>query len=145
MEQKGGEVMQESFEKAIEAQFDCLVKKVIKCEQKKYYGGIYRIYKKEIQFDDLPEKYLSQYYTIDDYSSNYTKFNVLGMEVQILDEQLSKVLKILPEKKRDIVLLSYFMDMSDSEIGQLMNLVRSTIYRHRMRTLEKIKKFMRRN
>lgn len=30
--------------------------------------------------------------------------------------------------------------MSDLEIGRLMNLVRSTIYRHRTSTLEEIKK-----
>lgn len=60
--------------------------------------------------------------------------------MQILDKRLSEVLKILPDKKRNIILLSYFMDMSDSEIGQLMNLVRSTIYRHRTSTLEEIKK-----
>ena len=95
-----------SVEKAIEAQFDCLIKKVIKCEQKKYYMD----------------------------------FNVLGVKVQILDEQLSEFLEILPEMERNIILLSYFMDMSDSEIGQVMRVVRSTIYRHRKRTLEKIKK-----
>ena len=77
---------------------------------------------------------------MDDYSSNYSVFNVLGMEVKVLDKQLSKALKILPEKKRNIILLSYFMDMSDSEIGNLMNLVRSTIYRHRTSTLDEIKK-----
>lgn len=138
---KGGEIMQaSSFEKAIEAQFDCLVKKVITCEQKKYYRDIFNRKKREITFSDLPEKTLSKFSIMDDYSSNYTAFNVLGMEVQVLDEQLSKILKILPDKKRNIILLSYFMDMSDSEIGQLMNLVKSTIYRHRTSTLEGIRK-----
>ncbi|NOW06681.1 sigma-70 family RNA polymerase sigma factor [Clostridium beijerinckii] len=129
-----------SFEKAIEAQFDCLVKKVIKCEQKKYYRDISNCKKREITFSDLSEKIFSKFSVMDDYSSNYTVFNVLGMEVQILDEQLSKILKILPDKKRNIILLSYFMDMSDSDIGQLMNLVKSTIYRHRTSTLEEIRK-----
>ncbi|HIG0358543.1 TPA: sigma-70 family RNA polymerase sigma factor [Clostridium sporogenes] len=129
-----------SFEKVIEAQFDCLVKKVIKCEQKKYCRDIFNRQKKEITFSDLPEQLFSKISVIDDYLSDYTVFNVLGMEVHILNDQLSKILRILPEKKRNIILLSYFMDMSDSEIGQLMNLVRSTIYRHRTSTLEEIKK-----
>ncbi|WP_394903298.1 sigma factor-like helix-turn-helix DNA-binding protein [Clostridium butyricum] len=138
---KGGYVMQVySFEKAIEIQFDCLSKKVIKCEQKKYYRDISNRQRREVIFSDLPEKEFNKFYTLDDYSSNYTVFNVLGMEVQVLDEQLSKALKILPEKKRNIILLSYFMDMSDLEIGKLMNLVRSTIYRHRTSTLNEIKK-----
>jgi RNA polymerase sigma factor (sigma-70 family) len=129
-----------SFEKAIEAQFDCLTKKVIKYTQKKYYRDISRRWRNEISFSDLSEMELNHFGTLDDYSSDYTVFSVLGMEVQISDEQLSKALKILPEKKRNIILLSYFMDMSDLEIGKLMNLVRSTIYRHRTSTLEEIRK-----
>ncbi len=129
-----------SFEKAIEAQFDCLTKKVIKCTKKKYYRDISRRWKNEFSFSDLLEVELNNFGTLDDYSINDTVFNVLGMKVQVSDEQLSKVLKILPESKRNIILLSYFMDMSDSEIGKLMNLVRSTIYRHRTSTLEEIKK-----
>lgn len=67
-------------------------------------------------------------------------FNVLGVEVEIMDEKLSEVLEMLPEKKRNIILLSYFLDMSDFEIGKLMNLVHSTIYRHRTSMLEELKK-----
>jgi len=49
---KGGEIMQASyFEKAVESQFDCLVKKVIKCEQKKYYRDIYNCRKREINHE----------------------------------------------------------------------------------------------
>ena len=44
--------------------------------------------------------------------------------------------------EREIKLLSYFMDMSDSEIAREMNLVRSTIHEHRKRSLEQMKKIM---
>lgn len=44
----------------------------------------------------------------------------MGMKIEVSDEQLSKALEVLPEKKQNIILLSYFMDMSDSEIGKLM-------------------------
>ncbi|NSB12327.1 sigma-70 family RNA polymerase sigma factor [Clostridium beijerinckii] len=129
-----------SFEKAIEAQFDCLTKKVIKYTQKKYYRDISRRWRNQLSFSDLSEMELNHFGILDDYSSNYTAFNVLGMEVQVSDEQLSKALEVLPEKKRNIILLSYFMDMPDLEIGKLMNLVRSTIYRHRTSALKEIKK-----
>lgn len=133
-----------SFEKAIEAQFDCLTKKVIKYTQKKYYRDISRRWRNQLSFSDLSEMELNHFGILDDYSSNYTAFNVLGMEVQVSDEQLSKALEVLPEKKRNIILLSYFMDMPDLEIGKLMNLVRSTIYRHRTSALKEIKKCTRR-
>lgn len=129
-----------SFEKAIEAQFDCLTKKVIKYERSKYYRDISRYWRNEISFSDLLEVEVEGLYSIDKYPIEYTAFNVFGMKIQIMDEQLSKVLKVLPEKKRNIILLSYFMDMSDLEIGKLMNLVRSTIYRNRTSTLNEIKK-----
>ncbi len=130
----------DSFEKAIKAQFDCLTKKVIKYERSKYYRYMSKHWRNEISFSDILEVELEDFCNIDKYPSENTTFNVLGMEAQIIDEQLSKVLKILPEKKRNIVLLSYFMDMSDLEIGNLMNLVRSTIYRHRISALKDIKK-----
>lgn len=129
-----------SFEKAIEAQFDCLTKKVIKYERSKYYRDISRHWRNEISISDLLEVECEHFYNIDKYPSEYKAFNVLGMEVQIMDEKLSEILKVLPEKKRNIILLSYFMDMSDLEIGKLMNLVRSTIYRHRTSILKEIKK-----
>ena len=39
-------------------------------------------------------------------------------------------------------MLSYFMDMSDTEIARVMNLVRSTVHEHRKRSLELMKKMM---
>ena len=41
-----------------------------------------------------------------------------------------------------VVLLSYFMDMSDAHIAREMNLVRSTINEHRRRSLELMRKNM---
>jgi len=141
--QKGGENMKSSsFEQAIQAQFDCLTKKVIKRAAMKYKRSISRRLQHEIPFSDVSDLELNKAGVYDNYSCDYTVFNVLGMEVQVSDDQLSKALKCLPERKRNIILLSYFMDMSDAEIGELMNVVRSTVYRHRTSTLEEIRKMM---
>lgn len=48
----------------------------------------------------------------------------------------------LPERKRDIILLSYFLDMSDAEIAELLNVVRTTVFRHRKSALAKIKQYL---
>lgn len=94
----------------------------------KYNRDISRHLKHEVPFSEIPDLELNRAGVYDKYSSDYTAFNVLGMEVQVSDDQLSKALKCLPERKRNIILLSYFMDMSDAEIGELMNVVRTTIY-----------------
>ena len=49
-----------------------------------------------------------------------------GFDVLVKNELLAEALNALPERKRDIILLSYFLDMSDAEIGELLNVVRTT-------------------
>ena len=87
----------------------------------------------------MSEADLLQLYTLDEYESDYYRFEVSGYDVLVKNELLGEA---LPEKKRDIILLSYFLDMSDEEIGGLLNVVRSTIFRHRNTALEKIKLYM---
>ena len=53
---------------------------------------------------------------------------------------VAEALKQLPEQSRNIVLMFFFLDMSDSEIGEKLNINRSTSYRHRRNSLEEIKK-----
>ena len=69
-------------------------------------------------------------------------FRVLDYDVVVKDELISEALKTLPEKKRNVILLSFFMDMSDTEIAKQMNLVRSTIHHHRVSSLRTLKKVM---
>ena len=128
-----------SFEQAIQAQFDCLTKKVIKRAAMKYNRDIARRLKHEVPFSEISDLELNKAGVYDKYSSDYTAFNVLGMEVQVSDDQLSKALKCLPERKRNIILLSYFMDMSDAEIAELYHVSRSAIYRRRSNGLKKLK------
>ena len=55
-------------------------------------------------------------------------------------EELAEALKQLPEQSRNIVLMFFFLDMSDSEIGEKLNINRSTSFRHRRNSLEEIRK-----
>ncbi len=73
----------------------------------------------------MSEVELLQLYTLDEYKSDYYRFEVSGYDVLVKYELLGEA---LPEKKHDIILLSYFLDMSDEEIGGLLNVVCSTIF-----------------
>ncbi len=131
-----------SFEQAIQAQFDSLAIKVIKTTVKKHHRDLSRHYKRETPFSDLLDTEIGKHGVTDEYECDYTVFEVLGMEVRVSDEQISKALKALSEKKRNIILLSYFMDMTDAEIAELLNLVRSTVQYHRTNSLNEIKKIL---
>ena len=54
---------------------------------------------------------------------------------------LIELAKLLREK-RDVILLSYFMDMSDREIGELLDMVRRTVQHRRTDTLAELRKRM---
>ena len=63
-------------------------------------------------------------------------------KVWVENDKLSEALKALTEKKRNIILLSYFMDMADGEISHFINLPRSNVQYHRTKTLETLRKYM---
>ena len=97
---------------------------------------------REVPFSDLSESELAQLFTTDEYKSDYFRFQVSGFDVLVKNELLAEVLNALPERKGDIVRLSYFLDMSDAEIAELLNVVRTTVFRHRKSALAKIKQYL---
>lgn len=98
--------------------------------------------KYEISLSELSEQELRKLCTTDEYTLESYQFKALGYDIEVKDALIAEALQSLTEKKRNVILLSYFMNMSDAEIAREMNLVRSTIHEHRKRSLEQMKKIM---
>lgn len=135
---------QPSFEDemTIRHRFDRLCQMAIKGEAINYYKHMDYRRKYEVTFSELSEKELSQFFTMDEYDVENYRFRVLGYDIEVKDTLIAEALQSLSERKRDVILLSYFMDMSDAEIARKMKLVRSTIHEHRKRSLEILKEIM---
>ena len=126
----------------IKKQFDSFYKTVLKNEMIDYERArSYRL-KHEISFSELTEGELEQLKTDDEYIVESEMFRVLDYDIKVKDELIGEALKYLPEKKRNVILLSFFMDMTDTEIAKHMDLVRSTIHHHRVSSLQALKKIM---
>ena len=125
--------------KTVRHQFDCFCKKVLREECRDYEGHLARKWEKETTFSDLPEGVLSQIGESDDYPSDHTYFDVLNYRIAVRNDQLARALASLPSKKRDVVLLAFFLDMNDSEIAEKFNVVRTTIQRRRISSLAELK------
>lgn len=69
-----------------------------------------------------------------------TTFTVRGETVIVESEQLAAALLRLPEKRREVLFLRYYLGYSDTEIGRLFGVCRSTIFRRRKRSLRFIRK-----
>jgi len=122
--------------------FDSFCKRVLKNEVRDYYDEIKRLREKEVSFSELSAQELERLATTDKYFSTEQIFNVLGLDVIVNSESIAAALKNLPERKRDIILLSYFLELSDTEIGKKLNLIRSTVQYQRTSTLKVLKKVM---
>ena len=112
-----------SDKERIQHQYDALAKKTLVSEAKSHRRTLAKRAAREVTFSDLSESELAQLFTTDEYESDYFRFQVSGFDVLVKNELLAEALNALPERKRDIILLSYFLDMSDAEIGELLNVL----------------------
>ena len=108
--------MKDSYEQRIQNQFSAFCVKVLKNEA----GGIRREYARlrnlEKSLDDLTASELEQTATVDKYFMDEHVFEVQGLPVVVNGDLLAEALTQLPADKRDVILLSYFLGMSDREI-----------------------------
>ncbi|MED9967348.1 MAG: sigma factor-like helix-turn-helix DNA-binding protein [Blautia sp.] len=115
--------------------------KVLHGEALNYFDELERQRKREVNFSELLQKELDALYCCDDYDlADY--FSVMGRQIPVRDELVSKALKKLPSKKRDIILMLYFLDMTEKEIAACLKLVQSTVHYHKDDSLRLLRKLM---
>lgn len=115
--------------------------KVLHGEALNYFDELERQRKREVNFSELLQKELDALYCCDDYDlADY--FSVMGRQIPVRDEVVSKALKKLPSKKRDIILMLYFLDMTEKEIATCLKLVQSTVHYHKDDSLRLLRKLM---
>ena len=135
----------EQYREHIERTFNAFCKIVL------YHAalGVYKKLRKKQQFevslDYLREFDFEPATSTDEYFVKYdvpTVFTVLGKTVIVESEQLAAALSRLPEKWREVLLLWYYLGYSDTEIGRLFGVCRSTIFHRRKRALRLLRKEM---
>ena len=113
---KGVRLMKPSdFQKTVQCRFESCLKKVVRSVVKDYYKELNRRKNKEISFSELPD---------------------------VLDDELAEALKKLPERKRNTLLMYYFLEMTESEIANLQKITQSGVFRNRHHALETMKKIL---
>ena len=128
-----------SFESAIRLQFDCLARKVVGTTVKDYNRELGRRAKRETPFCELSEMEINHIGAVDEYSVEFTAFDVFGNEVRIYDERLCEAIKKLSERRRNVVLMFYFLELPDAEITEILDISRNSVYRNRMCSLKLIR------
>lgn len=115
----------------------CITNGILKCRMEKS-----KLESHEITMDVLPEPSYIDLYTrpTEDMAQTPVVFHVKDYVVVVHDTDLGRAISMLPPRKRDILLLSYFLGMSDSEIADTMGISKSSAQRRRMAALNDLKK-----
>ena len=120
-------------------------KRVLKHEAINAHKQTQRQQLQEVSFSDLTPHDENQLYNLDTYFENEATeaFTVGGKK--ITSKLLADALHSLPEDKRKTVLLYYFFGMSDVEIGELLDIPRSTVQYRRTSSFELLKRYLEEN
>ena len=131
-----------SQKETVQHEFDRLCRMVLRGEGIDYDNHIVWRSKHETSLSWLSESQEGQLGVLDEYPCERFCFQVQGYNIPIRNEILANALVKLSEKKRDIILLAYFLDMTDQEIADKLDMVRYTVQRRRAKSLKELKKEM---
>ena len=131
-----------SYKERIEHQFDTLMKIVLKGEAKNYKKKFFERAAHEITFSDMSDFPIETMGVCDEYITDHFKLNVDGQRIYIKNELLGVAVSLLSEQKRNIILMSYFLEMTDSKIANKLNFNHSNITYHRHSALKILKRYM---
>ena len=129
-------------EEIIQMVFDSFCKKVLKNAAINCFHEIKRHREREQFFSELTKKEWQQIYMEDEYKLERYVFQVLGQEVEVKNLLIAKALRNLPEKKRNVILMYYYLEMTETEIAEQMDLGQSTINYHRINSLKELEEFL---
>ena len=123
------------FEMGVTHRFAAFCKKVLKLSAYKWYAKRKKHEEREISLSLVCEEYEMDFQDPKEYFVTAWHFEVRGMDVEILDEQVGKAIFYLKEKLQEVILLYYFLDFSNEEIAEICNCNKRTVIRRKLEAL----------
>ncbi len=131
-------------ELAICMQFDSLVHKALYQKKIDWLRACDRLLEHETFLDPYMDELEYGLFTVDEYSVESKHFSVLDYDIEVKNELIAEALMELTKKRQDVILLSYFMEMSDAEIGRQTHIGRSTVNEQRKVSLRMLREYLER-
>ena len=134
--------MKDSNELRIQNQFGGFCTRVLKNEANRIRKEYSKQRDLEKSWDDLSQNELEQSAVTDRYFMDEHIFEVQGIPVVVTGDILAEAIAQLPEGKRDVILLSFFLGMSDREISQRLHVVHQTVSKRRLVSLIELRNYL---
>ena len=134
--------MSDANERRIQNQFGGFCVRVLKNEANNIHREHARLRDREKSLNDLNATELEQTATTDKYFMGEHIFEVLGLPVVVTGDLLAEAIAYLPEDKRNVILLSYFLGLSDRKISERIGISRQAVTRRRNKTLKELREYL---
>ena len=108
----------QSHKEHIRHTFDAFCKKVLRNEARDDLDEIARKRSREISLSELPVEVMEQLAVYDRYFVEDSAFHIPGCTVYVDSPELAQAIAALPKDKQEVILLFYFLEMSDYEIAR---------------------------
>ncbi len=125
--------------------FHAFCKAVLHNEACNYYRDRTRKIQHEISFEYLQENTPFASYSTDEYfivQDNPSEFSVNGQTVIVDSKKLAKALMCLSERRREIILMRYYLQLRDKQIAALLEKPRTTVNYQKNAALKQLRKEM---
>lgn len=120
--------------------FDAFCKTVLRNEARTYLRDLGRQRNRETEFSALSQHEMDKLCTMDEYPSDSILFTAYGYALHIRDELVAEAFASLPEQEQSILILYCVLELADCEIGGIAGMSRSTVQRHRTKTLNELRR-----
>lgn len=133
----------EEYKERIEYMFAAFCKVVLRNAAFTAYRDFGRKQKREVSLDYLMSETPFEPFTTDSYFEQYDKptvFVVQGQEIIVASERLADALCRLPEQRRIVLLMYFFLGYTDEKIGNMYGRSRSTANYWKLAALKQLRK-----
>lgn len=135
----------EQFKEHIEYTFAAFCNIVLRNAAINAYRDFGRKLKREVSLDYLMSETPFEPFTLDRYFEQYDKPTVFGVkeqEIIVASERLADALSRLPEQRRTVLLMYFFLGYTDTKIGNEYGRSRSTVNYWKLAALKQLRKEM---
>lgn len=127
----------------LERSFDAFTKTVTRNTSRDILREYARQTEREIPLEDMTPSDISKRASITDHYRLYSRaYHVRNYVVRVYDPVIGEVLQYLTPQRREIILLYYFLDLNDTEIGKLLHIDNTTASNRRRSALKRLRKLM---
>ena len=133
---------EEQFHQYQEQIFDSFCMTLIDNASKAIHKQLTAQAKREKSLSTLTQDEMAEIAVHDAYELDLHTFSVNGEVITIHNPTLAAALRRISPKLRDVILLFYFLEKSEPQIGQILSMGKSGVHKRRKKSLDQLREIM---